>query len=344
MKLFTFLIWLILAMSCKAVSLSPEEVIPTPEESPTRYILVKVENASQLKKALAEALPGDSIVLAPGTYSGKFILKKGGTKSKPIVITGAGNETILDAGSTETGYVFHLQGVNYCKIKNMTLQNGMKGLIADESSFNIFEGLTIKQMGEEALHLRTFSSHNLIQHCRISDTGLKRAGYGEGIYIGTAHSNWERYTGGKPDKCDENRIIHNKIGPNITAECIDIKEGTSHGLIAYNEFYAAGISGENSADSWLDIKGNHYTIENNKGFHDGSNPHFLDGIQVNCAYAGWGSYNSFSANDFQVNAAGHAINIRLKSSRGEAIGNIVYDTNTQEGAAKGLSNITLTAK
>lgn len=343
MRLLTCLVWLAIAISCKAASPMPEEK-PIPDTKPTRYTLVKVENASQLKKALAEALPGDSIVLAPGTYSGKFILKKGGTQAKPIVITGAGNETILDAGSTETGYVFHLQSANYCKIKNMTLQNGMKGLIADESSFNTFDGLTIKNMGEEGLHLRTFSSHNLIQHCTISNTGLKRPGYGEGIYIGTARSNWERYTGGKPDKCDENIVIYNKIGPNITAECIDIKEGTSKGLIAYNEFYAEGISGENSADSWLDIKGNHYQIEHNKGFHDGSNANFLDGIQVNCAYEGWGSYNTFADNQFQVNAEGYAIHIRLKSSRGEAIGNIVHHTNTQEGAAKGLTNITLTNK
>jgi len=226
----------------------------------------------------------------------------------------------------------------------MTLQNGLKGLMADGASFNVFDGLTIRQIGEEGLHLRKFSSNNLIQHCTISDTGLKRPGYGEGIYIGTAQSNWEKYSDGKPDACDANTVIYNKIGPNLTAECIDIKEGTSNGLIAYNEFYAAGISGENSADSWLDVKGNSYKIEHNKGFHDGSNPNFLDGIQVNCASEGWGSYNVFAENQLQVNAAGYGINVRLKSSKGEAVGNIIYNTNTQKGAQKGLSNIEITNK
>ncbi|NGF55597.1 coagulation factor 5/8 type domain-containing protein [Parapedobacter sp. SGR-10] len=343
MKLPAFLILLISAISCKAASLAPDTAVPSAEDEPVKYTLVQVQNVSQLKKALAEAQPGDSIVLAPGTYEGKFVLAKSGTTKKPIVITGSGDQTILDAGSTQTGYVFHLQA-DYCKIKNMALQNGLKGLMADGSSFNVFEGLIIRQVGEEGLHLRKFSSNNLIQHCTISDTGLKRPGYGEGVYIGTANSNWAKYTDGKPDASDANTVVHNTIGPNITAECIDIKEGTSNGLIAHNEFYATGISGENSADSWLDVKGNTYRIEHNKGFHDGSNVNFLDGIQVNCAYEGWGSHNVFTDNQLEVNAAGHAINIRLKSSKGEAVGNIVYNTNTQKGAQKGLTNIAVTNK
>ncbi|MCC2600167.1 chondroitinase-B domain-containing protein [Sphingobacterium sp. FBM7-1] len=342
MKQLIFFIFLT-GVSCGATSLVQ---LPTDESQPQNshaYTLIKVESTTQLKKALAEAQPGDSIVVAPGTYEGRFILAKSGTETHPIIVEGAGPATILDAGDTNTGYVFHLQG-NYCKIKKMTLQNGLKGFMADNASFNTLTHLTVKNTGEEAIHLRKFSSHNVVQHCDISTTGLKRPGYGEGIYIGTANSNWARYTNGEPDKCDYNAVINNKIGSGITAECIDIKEGTSYGLIAYNTFYADGISGENSADSWLDVKGNSYQIENNQGYHDGSNTNFLDGVQVNCAYEGWGSYNIFSNNSFQVNAAGYAINVRLKSSKGEAVGNIIDDTNEQEGAQKGLTNITITNK
>lgn len=336
---------ILLVFSCSAsgdLIVPPKDQKQVSQSSP-EYTLIQVSNESQLKKALAEARPGDSIVVAPGKYQGRFILSKSGTETQPIVVEGAGTATILDAGDVNTGYVFHLQG-NHCKIKKMRLQNGLKGLMTDNASFNSLAYLTVKNIGEEAIHLRKFSSHNVVQHCDVSDTGLKRPGYGEGIYIGTANSNWARYTDGEPDKCDHNTVIHNKIGPGITAECIDIKEGTSHGLIAYNEFYAAGISGENSADSWLDVKGNNYKIEHNQGYHDGSNANFLDGIQVNCAYEGWGSYNIFSNNNFEVNAAGYAINVRLKSSKGEAVGNIIDDTNEQEGAQKGLTNITITKK
>lgn len=342
MKQFIFLIFLT-GISCGATPLVPLPIDESQPQNSPDYKLIRVESSTQLKKALAEARPGDSIVVAPGKYDGRFILSKSGTETQPIVVEGTGTTTILDAGDTNTGYVFHLQG-NHCKIKKMTLQNGLKGFMADNASFNTLAYLTVKNIGEEAIHLRKFSSHNVVRHCNVSDTGLKRPGYGEGIYIGTANSNWAKYTDREPDKCDYNTVIYNKIGPGITAECIDIKEGTSYGLIAYNEFYADGISGENYADSWLDVKGNSYKIEHNQGYHDGSNANFLDGIQVNCAYEGWGSYNIFRNNGFQVNAPGYAVNVRLKSSKGEAVGNIIDHTNEQEGAQKGLTNITITNK
>ncbi len=339
MILFSFLLAMV---ACTAMPIQPmgADAIEGFTLSDTLRV-VPVQNANQLKAALAAARPGDSIVVAPGVYSGKFVLAQNGTASAPIIVAGAGATTVLDAGDTNTGYVFHLKG-NYCKIKDMKLQHGLKGLITDGASFNILEYLTITQVGEEGVHLRAFSSNNTVQHCEITDTGLKRPGYGEGVYIGTAYSNWNQYTGGQPDTSNYNQILYNKIGPGVTAESIDIKEGTTGGLIAFNTMYAAGISGENSADSWLDVKGNHYLIEKNQGIHDGTNANFLDGIQVNCAYAGWGSYNVFSENDLEVNSAGYAIHIRLKSSKGQAIGNIVKQSNTQQGAAKGMTNITLT--
>lgn len=342
MKQLIFLIFLT-SVSCGA---TPLVALPTTENELQKtaiYTLIRVETASQLKKALAAAQPGDSIVLAPGNYEGRFVLSKSGTETQPIIVEGTGNATILDAGDIQTGYVFHLQG-NYCKIKNLTLQNGLKGFMADRASFNIISHLTVKNIGEEGIHLRRFSSSNSIAYCKISNTGLKRSGYGEGIYIGTAHSNWRKYTDGKPDKCDFNTVQRNKIGPGVTTESIDIKEGTSDGFIHNNTFYAEGISGENAADSWLDVKGNNYQITGNSGYHDGSNNNFTDAVQVNCAFEGWGNYNVFSRNIFQVNAAGYAINIRLKSSKGEAVGNIVDVTNRQEGAQKGLTNVAITNK
>lgn len=51
------------------------------------------------------------------------------------------------------------------------------------------------------------------------------------------------------------------IGPNCTAECIDAKEGTIGGLILGNKFNSTGITGANSGDSWMDVKGNNCVIE-----------------------------------------------------------------------------------
>lgn len=301
---------------------------------------IYVATASELKAALSNARPGDSIVLKDGVYEGKFVVAGSGTAAKPISLTGTRN-AILDAGSVETGYVLHVKA-SYIQLKGFTVQNGLKGIMADGANQLLIDGITVTNIGEEGIHLRSLSSNNVIQNCTITHVGKKRPAYGEGIYIGTAKNNWEKYSDGEPDKCDNNKVLNNIIGPFVTAESIDIKEGTTGGLIKGNKFNAEGISGENGGDSWIDIKGNGYQIEDNTGFSPAGNTLFVDGYQVNCAYAGWGNNNIFRNNKSEVNAAGYAINVRLKSSQGEVTGTVVYADNTATGAAKGLTNITVT--
>lgn len=300
-----------------------------------------VNNETELRNVLSFAKPGDSIILKDGIYNGKFIIPStvNGTVKRPIVLAGSKN-AVLDGGNSSTGYVLHLQA-NYWRIKGITITNGLKGLVADGASHNLIHDVLITQVGEEGIHFRKFSSHNTLQNSEITHTGLKTPGYGEAVYIGSAYSNWDKYSNGRPDKCDSNKVINNKIGPYVAAECIDIKEGTTGGIISGNTFESQGITGANSADSWIDVKGNNYLIENNKGFN--TQPSVLkDGYQVNCAYAGWGSYNEFKNNVSDVNASGHGFNIRLKSSKGEAVGNKVYSNNIVNNAAGGVANVKLT--
>ena len=49
----------------------------------------------------------------------------------------------------------------------------------------------------------------------------------------------------------------------ITAEGADLKEGTDSGTLRRNVFRRAGTSGQNSADSAVDAKGNNWVIEDN---------------------------------------------------------------------------------
>lgn len=299
---------------------------------------VYVNDTKELKDALSSAKPGDSILLKDGIYSGKFIIPStvSGTVKRPIVLTGS-RKAILDAGSTTTGYVLSLQA-NYWKIRGITITNGLKGIVTDGASYNLIDDVLVTKMGEEGIHFRSFSKHNILQGSEISYTGLKTADYGEGVYIGSANSNWEKYSAGGPDRCDSNKVLNNKIGPYVAAECIDIKEGTTGGIISGNTFESQGITGANSADSWLDVKGNYYLIENNKGLN--TQPSMLkDGYQVNCAFAGWGSYNEFKNNISDLNASGYGFLINLKSSKGEAIGNKVYSTNDVKNAGSGVANV-----
>ncbi|MBS1564979.1 MAG: coagulation factor 5/8 type domain-containing protein [Bacteroidetes bacterium] len=300
--------------------------------------VVNVATATQLKNALTNAQPGDSIVLANGTYSGKFVLAVSGTAADRIIVQGS-RSAILDAGDTNTGYVLSLQG-NYCTVRGFTVRNGLKGIMADGVTQNLIDSIRVYNIGEEGIHLRTYSSNNTIQRCEVSNTGLKTPDYGEGIYIGSAKSNWATYTGGNPDHCDSNKVLNNHIGPSVAAECIDIKEGTTGGLIQGNYFDATGITGANSADSWIDVKGNYYLITGNTGYNP-SGSVLVDGYQVHVAYSGWGNYNEFKSNTCTVNASGYGFNIQLSGSAGTTTGNKVYTSNTVTGASSGVSNIAL---
>lgn len=337
---------LVLAMACSKKSMpDPAEtgtvVTPSGTVTPAPSLrVINVSTAQQLKNALADARPGDEIIMANGTYSGKFVTEPGkdGTAANPVILRGSRN-AVLDAGSTNTGYVFYLQS-NYWTLKGFTVTNGLKGLMMDGAHNSLIDGLKIYHIGEEALHIRTFSTRNTIQNCDISETGLKTPDYGEGIYIGSAKNNWATYSNGNPDLCDSNTVLSNKIGPNVAAEAIDVKEGTTGGIIRNNTFDATGITGANSGDSWIDVKGNNYLIENNIGTNPGGSI-FKDGYQVHCAVSGWGNNNTFKNNNCTVNATGYGFNIQLSGSNGTTTGNKVYTSNSVTGAAAGVANIPL---
>jgi len=191
--------------------------------------------------------------------------------------------------------------------------------------------MKVSNVGQEAVHFRAFSRYNVIRDSEITGTGKKSAQYGEGVYIGSANSNWGTYTGGQPDKSDRNIVLNNTF-TNFTAEGIDLKEGSTGGYIAGNTFEGSSISGQNSADSWIDAKGNYYLIENNVGTNT-----LVDGFQVHSVYAGWGANNAFKANTANVNASGYGFNV---VSTAVQFGNIVYCSNVATGAGLGLSNVT----
>ncbi len=300
--------------------------------------IIYVSSEIQLKNALENARAGDEIILLDGIYKGNFKIPKerNGTELKQIYLHGS-SKVILDGNTTQTGYVLHLQA-DYWHIKGITITNGLKGLMCDEANYNVIDSLTIYNIGEEGLHLRQFSTHNILKNNTITNAGLKTADYGEGIYIGTAVSNWNKYVDGKADKCDSNIIVNNKIGPGITAECIDIKEGTTGNMIVNNFFDAAGITGANSADSWMDVKGNGTLVEGNTGYNRAGSL-LKDGYQVHCAVDGWGNDNIFRNNICEVYAAGYGFNIVEKSSKGNATGNKVYKNNKVVGAGSGVSNV-----
>ena len=286
---------------------------------------VDVATEAQLRAALADARPGDLIELAEGVYRGRFELTRDGERSRPITVCGRRAAVIEGPDIVPGEYGIHIQA-DHWQLVGFTIRHHSKGIVADDGDFLVLRGLEIHDIGGEGIRLRTHSSDNLITESWIYDTGVDEPDNGEGIYIGTAESQWCRNTECEPDLSDRNRVIANAIGPGTTAESIDIKEGTTGGLVADNVFDGSGMT---ATDSWLDVKGNNWRIVDNRGTNAP-----WDGFQTHMAVPGWGRDNHFSGNIADVRGPGHGFDIDV---RGE--GNLVSCDNIVRRAGSGFANV-----
>jgi hypothetical protein len=173
----------------------------------------------------------------------------------------------------------------------------------------------------------------VVQDNEIRRTGQRRDKFGEGVYVGTAQSNWCTISDCQPDPSNGNVVQRNDIAE-TTAESVDIKEGTTGGVVADNTFDGAGMRGD--ADSWIDVKGNGWLIQSNHGTTARTS-----GFQVNLQADGWGVGNTFDANTADVHGPGYGYELRAPTDEPSA-GNRVTCTNTATGAAKGLTNTSCT--
>jgi len=322
-------------------------------------VTVPVSTAGELRDALAEAEPGWTITLAPGTYRGSFVTENAGTSSAPITLTGPRDAILINDGPSGTGpscsqptdgwdsgYGLWLYDADYWNLTGFTVRESKKGIVLDRSEHVTVDGVYVTQVEEEGVHFRSSSADGIIRDSRIDHTGLVKPEYGEGVYIGSANSNWGCYgvTGGA-DRADRVQVIGNHIGPYVAAEHIDVKEGTFDGVISGNVFDGQGIEGQNSADSWIDAKGVDYLIEGNTGTFDSPgvfangyethNPSTSPSFQNGCG-------NVWRGNDSDLGGVGKwAVNVTSTSKCSGDL-NVVYDSNTVSNALNGLTNIGVT--
>lgn len=112
---------------------------------------------------------------------------------------------------------------------------------------------------------------------------------------GTGRPRFER--AGRPYNAvaDNNVITNNRIGPNVTAEHMDIKEGSTGTVVSFNTMNGTGISGANFADSFIDVKGNNASIHDNTANRNG-NSIIVDAFQLHQQVSGWGLNADFYNN------------------------------------------------
>jgi len=96
-----------------------------PVATPATPRQVAVANRAQLTTALSNAMPGDVITLAAGTYAGSLAISRSGTAQNPIIIRGSSRAgVIIDAtGST---YGVNIGGSNV-SVEDLTVQGSEWG-------------------------------------------------------------------------------------------------------------------------------------------------------------------------------------------------------------------------
>jgi hypothetical protein len=325
-----------------STAFNPYQCLPVPS-NPTRIVSigrqVAVTNSAELRAAILDAQPGDTITMADGTYSdsmlvgnytGSFAARADGLADNPITLTGSA-QAIIDGNGTSGRYGLYLNGADYWNLVGFTVANAAKGIVLDGSNHAFLEAMKVTNIGQEAIHFRAFSSDNVVKNSVINGTGKESPQFGEGVYIGSASgANWGVHSGGLPDASDRNLVINNTF-TDFAGEAIDIKEGSSTNYIAGNYFEGSAIAGQNSADSWVDVKGNCNLLENNSGDNT-----LLDAYQVHNVYPGWGKNNMFRTNSANVNATGYGFAIDFNAL---SLDNAIMCNNVVTNAGSGPWNV-----
>jgi hypothetical protein len=230
------------------------------ENLPAATRTVNVSNQSALGSALANAQPGDRIVLAPGTYDGsRKIAGRSGTQSQPIVLCGPRSAVL-------TGDV-RPEGINWWIFQGFTIRDVFQAFYARGVRNVRVQGLEIYNVGQEGIHFLCNSTDNVAQANYVHDTGRSKTTSGEAVYLGTYPpqvSQWCGFSG--YDQSSRNQVIGNRFGPNVTAEDMQAQPGSNDGVFRGNTSDGTGkrtISGHfdasvalsNNTSGWL-VEGN----------------------------------------------------------------------------------------
>lgn len=279
--------------------------------------IIYVTSTAEIHTALKSAQPGDEIVIKSGTYIGKlgsnasgfgsayFNSDMSGTKEKPITIRSEDTENpaTLLGERVGTGYVFRITG-DYWIIDGINFSTAQKGIMLDNANYNIIKNCSVDNIGTEGVHFRDNSSYNILKNSSVTNTGIQTAGFGEGVYVGSANSAWNEYG----SACNYNTITDCRIGPGVAAEHFDIKEGTTGTVVENCIMDGTGMSGQNYADSFIDLKGNDIIVRNNICYRN-NNAVIVDAFQLHNQIESWGNNNEISGNTVYMDEiAGYVIN------------------------------------
>ena len=197
---------------------------PTPSSTCLRT--VSVTTVSGLTSALSQALPGDCILLAAGTYgvtagtahtSVGLNITRSGTVAAPIIVQGLGSSTIIDLNQ-RLMYV----DASHIQLRRLRLTDfpgvglwlrGVTGVVIDS--------VEVDHTLQEAVALHYGSHHNIIKNSLFHDTGILAPSTARGSTSADRMQDGVTLDVGATD----NQVLNNHFGPNVRADAVDVKEG-----------------------------------------------------------------------------------------------------------------------
>lgn len=267
---------------------------------------VLVTNTDELIAALADAKPGDEIILREGVYMndkwlGKwaaFFAEASGTPEQHIIIRSEdpAHPATINGATQESKYALNIIG-SYWEIRDLKIGESSKGIFLAKSEHSVISGCEVYNTGGEGIHVIDNSSYNLVENCWVHDTGTISPQYGEGVYIGSAKNATDYGF-----ECHYNTVRGCKFGPNVAADHVDIKEFTHHNVVEYCTFDGTGIQGQNGGNSFVEVKGNDCTVRYNTGYRNGCTEQ-LYGFDLNVQLDGWGQNNKIYDNTLYLDTA-----------------------------------------
>lgn len=296
-------------------------------------LLVSTDKA--LDAALTQVKPGGIIRLADAVFDGTFTAEVNGLPGLPIRIIGSRNAKITNGTATK-GTALTIEG-DYYIVEGFTVHSAERGILVSSSVDTEIRNVEVYDIGNEGIHFRAASSGGGVFNSFIHDTGRVAKDFGEGVYIGSAVKHWGSISSGVADRSDRVTIDGNTF-QNTTAEGVDIKEGTSGGWVRNNRFLNSGRSNENSADSWIDVKGYGWTVSGNTG-----DAPLLDAIQVHAIkdkkgtiIDGSGDSNTFTGNRVEGSLPRFVVYVEDTEN---AVENSVDCSNSRSDGSTVISNL-----
>lgn len=268
-----------------------------------------------------------TIIVREGTYAEYLITKVNGKPDQPITLRAEGHAVLTGDEShgrlfevkhdyyTISGFEFN--GAEKRKDKLLWLQEADHTTIAN-NYFHHAQGECVRAKYHSSDNV---FSRNRIEYCGQLDFGGGGTGKnGEGIYIGTAPEQLNKNPTPETD-ASNNNVVRNNTFATFGNECVDIKEGSEHNVIEFND--CTGQLDPNSGG--FDTRGNSNTFRYNKSYGNVG-----AGIRFGGDTESDGISNEAYGNELIFNQ-GYALKI-MRLPQGLICGN------TAEGNAAGLTN------